>query len=77
MNRLVQTPVFLLMVCISAIGALSMHTILLAQETSPHAVRTTKFTISDVDESKVFYEELIGLSAYESGPTDEAHRAQS
>ena len=39
-----------------------MHTILLAQETSPHAVRTTKFTISDVDESKVFYEELIGLS---------------
>ena len=62
MNRLVQTPVFLLTVCISAIGALSMHTILLAQETSPHAVRTTKFTISDVDESKVFYEELIGLS---------------
>lgn len=62
MNRLVRTPVFLLTVCISAIAALSMQTILLAQETSPHAVRTTKFTISDVDESKVFYEELIGLS---------------
>jgi len=61
-NRLVRTPVFLLTVCISAIAALSMQTILLAQETSPHAVRTTKFTISDVDESKVFYEELIGLS---------------
>ena len=59
---MVRTPVFLLTVCISAIDALSMHTILLAQEPSPHAVRTSKFTISDVDESKVFYEELIGLS---------------
>ena len=62
MNRLARTPVFLLTVFLSAMGALTIQTILHAQETSPHAVRTTKFTISDVDESNVFYEVLIGLS---------------
>ena len=62
MNRFVRTPVFVLTACVSAIGALSMQTILLAQNASPHAVRTTKFTISDVDESKIFYEDLIGLT---------------
>jgi len=61
-NRLVRTTVLVLTACISAVGGSSTQTVLLAQEASPHAVRTTKFTISDVDESKVFYEDLIGLS---------------
>ena len=62
MNRLVRTTVLVLTVCISAVGGSSPRTVLLAQEASPHEVRTTKFTISDVDESKVFYEDLIGLT---------------
>ncbi len=32
-----------------------------AQDPFPHEVRTTKFTIVDVDESTAFYENLIGL----------------
>ena len=62
MNRLIRTTVLVLTVCISAVGGSSPRTVLLAQEASPHEVRTTKFTISDVDESKVFYEDLIGLT---------------
>jgi len=32
-----------------------------AQQADPHTVRTTKFTIKDVDESTSFYEDLIGM----------------
>lgn len=38
--------------------------------TVPHQVRTTKFTITDVDTSKAFYEGLVGLTEvnrYEAG----------
>tara|TARA_B100000029_G_scaffold478820_1_gene525277 strand:+ start:120 stop:929 length:810 start_codon:yes stop_codon:yes gene_type:complete len=46
----------------SVITAFAMLPVAFAQESTPHTVRTTKFTISDVDESKVFYEDLIGLT---------------
>ena len=62
MNRFVQTPVCAVTACVSAIVALALQTNLVAQEAAHHAVRTTKFTISDVDKSKVFYEDLIGLA---------------
>ena len=33
-----------------------------AQQSDPHTVRTTKFTIKDVEESTLFYEDLIGMT---------------
>ena len=33
-----------------------------AQESNPHTVRTTKFTIQDVDASTAFYEDLVGMT---------------
>ena len=48
--------------CFSIVVSLVTQSIVFAQETTPHTVRTTKFTISDVDESLVFYEDLIGLT---------------
>ncbi len=33
-----------------------------ASESSPHAVRTTKFTVGDVDENTAFYEKLVGMA---------------
>ena len=33
-----------------------------AQQSEPHTVRTTKFTIEDVGESTSFYEDLIGMT---------------
>ncbi len=62
MNRFVQTPVCAVTAGVSAIVALALQTNLVAHEAAHHAVRTTKFTISDVDKSKVFYEDLIGLA---------------
>jgi len=33
-----------------------------AQQSDPHTVRTTKFTIKDVDTSTAFYEDLVGMT---------------
>lgn len=33
-----------------------------AQQAEPHTVRTTKFTIKDVDASTAFYEDLVGMT---------------
>ncbi len=41
--------------------ALIMPVSAYAQQSHPHTVRTTKFTIENVDESTSFYEDLIGM----------------
>jgi len=61
-KRLIRIPVIALTTYVIAISSFSTQPKLLAQEAAPHAVRTSKFTIFDVDESKHFYEELIGLT---------------
>ncbi len=45
-----------------AVAALAVPTAAAAQAPSPHQVRTTKFTITDVDDSKAFYEDLVGMT---------------
>ena len=62
MNCTAQIPKLVVIICFSAIVLLSIQTALIAQTASPHTVRTTKFTIADVDESTLFYEDLIGLT---------------
>ncbi len=62
MSRFARMSVFCSTAFFSVITAFAMLPVAFAQESTPHTVRTTKFTISDVDESKVFYEDLIGLT---------------
>lgn len=57
-----RTSVFEFTAVFALIAAFATQPTLFAQDSVPHTIRTTKFTISDVDESKVFYEELIGLT---------------
>jgi len=57
-----RTSVFVFTTVFALIAAFATQPTLFAQDSVPHTIRTTKFTISDVDESKVFYEELIGLT---------------
>ena len=44
-----------------AIAALALAAGAAAQTPSPHTVTTTKFTIDDVNISKTFYEDLVGM----------------
>ena len=45
-----------------ALSTLAVSVDTVAQDdSSPHSVRTTKFTIDDVDASTAFYEDLVGL----------------
>lgn len=53
-TTLYSVVVSLLVVTVSQVG----H----AEQSDPHTVRTTKFTIKDVDESTSFYEDLIGMT---------------
>ena len=62
MNGTTRIPSLVATICFSATVLFSTQTALVAQTASPHTVRTTKFTIADVDESKPFYEDLIGLT---------------
>ena len=41
-----------------------------AQQADPHTVRTTKFTIKDVDESTSFYGDLIGMTEIDRFESD-------
>ena len=45
-----------------AVAAIAVASDAVAQNAAvPHAVRTTKFTIDDVDTTKLFYEDLVGM----------------
>ena len=62
MNCIARTSVAILTTWFTVLASFAAQSTLFAQDSIPHTIRTTKFTISDVDESKVFYEELIGLT---------------
>ena len=62
MNFFARTSVAILTTWFTVLASFAAQSTLFAQDSIPHTIRTTKFTISDVDESKVFYEELIGLT---------------
>ena len=49
--------------CSAAISVLLVSMNAFAQDSgSPHVVRTTKFTIDNVDTNKAFYEGLVGMN---------------
>jgi len=49
---------------------LTMSLTAYAQQSEPHTVRTTKFTIEDVDKSTSFYEDLIGMTEIDRFESD-------
>lgn len=63
MERVRRRNVVLLSRCSVAISLLLVSMTAFAQDGgSPHVVRTTKFTIDNVDTNKAFYEGLVGMN---------------